>query len=148
MLKHAFYSLLLIFAVGISTASAQAEFDGRALSGIKADYKAVAVVAHVKIKNIEFVAADLNQIYRVESETIETFKGKTKKGESLIFYFSAEKGYDVQKLNGKEWIVFLETEREIPTGEKVSFELENSKLTPSKKLVGELRKLKKSAKKS
>lgn len=143
ILKHALYSLLLIIAVSVSAASAQETFDGRSLAGIKADFKSVGAVVHVKIKNIELVNSDLNPLYRVESETLETFKGKTKKGESLTFYFNAEKGYDAQKLNGKEWIVFLETERQIPTGGKAWFELENSKLTPSKKLVVELRKLKK-----
>ena len=147
MLKHAVCSLLLIFAVGIAAAFAQGNFDGRTLSGIKADYKSVGVVAHVKIKNIELVASDLNPLYRVESETLETFKGKAKKGTSLIFYFNAEKGYDAQKLTGKEWVVFLEAERPIPADGKAWYELENSKLTPTQQLVVQLRKLKKSAKK-
>jgi hypothetical protein len=147
MLKHAIYSLLLIITVSFSVAYAQETFDGRTLSGIKADYKSVGVVAHVKIKNIELADSDLNRLYRVESETIETFKGKTKKGESLTFYFSAEEGYNAQKLAGKEWIVFLESERAVPTGGQAWFELENSKLTASKKLAAQLRKLQKPSKK-
>jgi hypothetical protein len=147
MLKHAIYTLLLIIAVSFSAASAQETFDGRTLSGIKSDYKSVGIVVHVKIKNIELANSELNQLYRVEGETIETFKGNTKKGESLTFYFSAEKGYDAQKLAGKEWIVFLESERSIPTGGKAWFELENSKLTASKKLAAQLRKLRKTTKK-
>ncbi|HLM60375.1 MAG TPA: hypothetical protein VK308_06210 [Pyrinomonadaceae bacterium] len=147
MLKHIGYSLLLIFAVSISAVQAQEDFNGRSLSGIKADFKSVGMVAHVKIKSIEPAASELNPLYRVESETLETFKGKAKKGESLIFYFSAEEGYDVRKLTGKQWIVFLDVERPMPSGGKAWFELENSKLTVSKKLVGELRKLKKPARK-
>jgi hypothetical protein len=147
MLKHVIYNLLLILAVGVSAASAQETFNGRSFSGIKADYKSVLVVAHVKIKNIELAASELNPLYRVESETVEAFKGKLKKGESLTFYFNAEKGYDAQKLAGKEWIVFLEVERPMPSGGKGWFELENSKLTPSKKLGVQLRKLKNTTKK-
>lgn len=142
MLKHYVYSLLLMLLVSFSAASAQETFDGRSLSSIKADYKAVAAVAHVKITSVQLAANDLNSIYLVESKTLEIFKSKFKKGESLIFYFSAEKGYDAQKLNGKEWIVFLEAERPIPTGGKAWFELENSKLTASKKLIIRLRKFK------
>ncbi len=84
MLKHAVYGLLLALAASVSFASAQETFDGRSFSGIKADFKAVAVVAHVKIKRVELIASDLNPLYRVEGETRETFKGKTKRGESSI----------------------------------------------------------------
>jgi hypothetical protein len=69
-----------------------------------------------------------------ESEIIETFKGAIKKNQTFTFYFHAEEGYDVNRLIGNEWIVFLQKNYPIPTGGKDCYELENSKLTPSKKL--------------
>jgi hypothetical protein len=129
----------------VQTVDAVQTFGGRHLSGIKADFKSVAVVALVEIENIELAASDLASVYRVESKTLETFKGKT--DESLTFYFSADEGYDAERLIGKKWIVFLEAERQTPSGDNVRFELENSKLPASEKLVAQLRKLKNARKK-
>ena len=142
LLSALFFAVL--FCVG---ANAQESFDGRALAGIKKDYKSVGAVAHVKIKNIKLAADDIHPLYAVESEIVETFKGRIKKSEVFTFYFSAEEGYDATRLIGKQWIVFLERERPTPNGGKAWFELENSKLTASEKLVLQLRKLKNTAKK-
>lgn len=135
--------LTLVFIALFSCgASAQADFDGRSLDGIKADYRAVGAVAHVKITKISLAAKGIHSLYAVESKLIETFKGKVKKGTPFTFYFDAEEDYDAQQLVGKDWVVFLEKERPTPNGGKGWYELENSKAPASKKLSAELRKLK------
>jgi hypothetical protein len=131
---------IILLAFGVS---AQENYGGRAFSGIKADFKTVGAVVHVKINRIELAAEAVHPLYKVESEVIETFKGKTKKNQTLMFYFNAEEDYDAQLLTGKEWIVFLEKEGPVPSGGTGWYELENSKLPASEKLAARLRKLKK-----
>lgn len=137
---------LLFIALFSFGSYAQTDFDGRSLDGIRADYKAVGAVAHVKITKISLVARAAHSLYVVESELIETFKGKFKQTKPLTFYFNAEEDYDPQPLVGKNWIVFLEKERPTPKGEKGWYELENSKIPASKNLSAELRKLRKAKK--
>lgn len=134
--------LFCIFLLTLAV-NAQESFGGRDFSGIKADFKAVAAVARVKINRIELAAEAAHPLYKVEGVVVETFKGKTKKGQNLTFYFSAEEGYDAQQLTGKEWVVFLEKESPVPNGGNGWYELENSKLPASEKLGARLRKLKK-----
>ena len=148
MLKGTIGGSLLILTLGVWSAFAQTNFDGRSLAGIKKDYKAVGAVAQVKINKITPVAKDISQLYAVDSEIIETFKGAMKKGTALTFYFSAEEGYDAQSLAGREWVVFLDRQRPVPAGGKGWYELENSKLSASEKLSAQLRKLKAPGKKS
>lgn len=133
---------LLFIALFSFGASAQTDFNGRSLDGIKADYKAVGGVAHVKITKISLADRAMHSLYVVESELVETFKGRFKKSTPFKFYFSAEEDYDPQPLVGKDWIVFLEKERPTPEGGKGWYELENSKIPASKNLSAELRKLK------
>lgn len=133
---------LLFIALFSFAAAAQADFDGRSLDGIKADYKSVGAVAHVKITKISLAAKAGHSLYAVESQLIETFKGKVKKAAPFTFYFDAEEDYDAQQLVGKDWVIFLEKERPAPNGGKGWYELENSKIPASKKLSAALRKLK------
>lgn len=135
---------VVLFVVG---AGAQESYSGRDFSGIKADFKTVGAVVHVKIKTVELAAEGAHSLYKVESEVVETFKGKTKKGQTLTFYFDAEDGYDAQQLAGKEWVVFLEKQGPVPNGGNGWYELENSKVPASAKLDARLRKLKGSTKK-
>lgn len=135
---------VVLFVVG---AGAQESYSGRDFSGIKADFKTVGAVVHVKIKTVELAAEGAHSLYKVESEVVETFKGKTRKGQTLTFYFDAEDGYDAQQLAGKEWVVFLEKQGPVPNGGNGWYELENSKVPASAKLDARLRKLKGSTKK-
>lgn len=137
---------LLLIALFAFAAAAQEDFGGRSLDGIKADYKSVEAVAHVKITKISLAAKGAHSLYAVQSELVETFKGKVKKTANFTFYFDAEEDYDVQQLVGKDWIVFLEKERPVPAGGKGWYELENSKAPASEKISAELRKLKKAKK--
>lgn len=132
---------LLFIALFSFGAVAQEDFDGRSLNGIKGDYKSVGAVAHVKITKISLAAKSVHSLYAVESELIETFKGKIKKSTPFTFYFDAEEDYNAQQLVGKNWIVFLEKERPTPKGGKGWYELENSMTPSSPKLIAQLRKL-------
>lgn len=132
--------LVALFCIG---ANAQNSFNGRDFAGIKKDYNQVGIVAHVKIKSIKFAAPDVHPLYVVESEIIELFKGKVKKAQSFTFYFHAEEDYDVKQLIGNEWVVFLEGKFPIPPGGNGWYELENSKLPPSKMLSKKLKQLRK-----
>lgn len=131
---------VVLFSIG---ADAQESFGGRDFSGIKADFKAVGAVVHVKIKTIELAAEAAHPLYKVESEVVETFKGKIGKGKAFTFYFNAEENYNPQPLVDKEWIVFLERQRPIPSGGNGWYQLENSTIPASEKLGRRLRKLKK-----
>ncbi len=133
--------ILFLVALFCISSNAQDSFNGRSFAGIKKDYNQVGIVAHVKIKDIQFAATDVHPLYKVESEILESFKGRVKKGQSFTFYFHAEEGYDVKKLIDGEWIVFLEGKFPIPSGGKGWYELENSKLPPSKMLSKKLRRL-------
>lgn len=136
--------LVAFFAFG---ANAQNEFDGRSLDGIKQDFKAVGAVARVKITNVKLAAEDIHPLYAVESEIVEIFKGKIKKRKSFVFYFHAEADYDARQRVGKDYIVFLEKEGDVPAGGKGWYELENSMIPTSGKLIFQLKKLSKSAQK-
>lgn len=132
-------ALLLLALFGIVANAQQSDFGGRSIDGIASDYRQVGVVAHVRIKDIKLAAPDIHPLYAVESETVEIFKGEIKKGAPFTFYFHAEETYDVRKLIGKEWVVFLEGKSPDPAKKKVWHELENSKLPASPELSGKLR---------
>lgn len=114
------------------------------LSRLKGDYNQVAIVAHVKIKNIRFAADDIHPLYVVDSEIVEPFKGRMRRGQQLEFYFHAEEGFDVNQLIGKRWVIFLEGRHPVTPGGKVWYELENSKLPPSQINIARLRRIKSS----
>lgn len=135
-------ALFFVFLLTLGV-NAQESYGGRSLSGVKSDFKAVGAVARVKIISIDLAADAGHPLYKVESEVIETFKGKMAKGKVFAFYFNAEEDYDVQQLTGKEWVVFLEKEGPVPNGGNGWYELENSKIPASLKLSANLRKLKK-----
>lgn len=147
-MKIKLLGFLFFIALSAHNANAQNDFDGRSLAGIKQDFRAVGAVARVKIKNIVFAAAGAHSIYAVESEIIEVFKGGVKKSGNFTFYFDAEEDYDVKKLVGKEYIVFLEKEVAVPSGGKAWLELENSKAPASERIIAQLRRLKKTAPKN
>jgi hypothetical protein len=142
-MKNYLPGVLFLIALLCGSLNAQDEFNGRSFAGIKDDYNQVAIVAHIKITNVKFTANGIHTLYSVKSEIVEPFKGGIKKGESFTFYFRAEEDYDVRQLLDKEWIVFLESKSPIPGGGEGWFELENSKISPSKTLSKKLRKLKK-----
>ncbi|MDT4967102.1 MAG: hypothetical protein QOJ64_1839 [Acidobacteriota bacterium] len=131
---------VLILVVSSVGALAQADPNTGPLSQLKSDYNQVGIVAHVKITSIKFAAEDVHPLYVVQSEIIEPFKGKIKRGQRLEFYVHVEEGYDVNRIPG-EWVVFLEGKYPIPPGGKGWYELENSSRPASKATLAMMRKV-------
>jgi hypothetical protein len=111
------------------------------LPAIRDDYNQVSIVAHLRIKSVKFAAADIHPLYVAQSEIIEPFKGRLKRGQSFEFYISAEEDYNINNVLG-EWIVFLTGSANTPDGKWGWFELENSSLPPSKKNLAKARRIK------
>jgi len=116
---------------------AQDDDDWPSLSYLRSDYKAVAVVAHVRVKEAEITNRIVGyENWRIRAEVIESFKGKFKKGDAIEFMHGAETGFKKETFMGEK-IVFLLNERE---GERKYFAvLENSTLPYTEGRVKKLR---------
>ncbi len=77
--------ILILLSIGITA-------QVRPFSELKSDYQQVQIVAYVKIKSIKYAAPDVYPLYVVQSEIIEPFKGKIKRGQTLEFYLHIEDG--------------------------------------------------------
>jgi hypothetical protein len=76
--------ILLVLLVAPVCASAQDDEEWPSLSYLRSDYKAVAVVAHIRIKEAEITNRIVGyENWRIRAEVIESFKGKFKKGDSI-----------------------------------------------------------------
>lgn len=140
IMRKLFLATFVLCAIAI-IAYAQDDSSTQSFAQLKGDYSQVGIVAHVKVKSIEFATEDIHPLYIAWCEIIESFKGKIKRGQQLVFYFRAEEGYDVNRFLG-ERIVFLEGKYPIPSGGKGWYELENSRLAPSKTNIAKMRKIK------
>ena len=135
-------SALLIIAPMLA---AQDDPDWPSLSYLRSDYKAVSVVAHVRIQQAEIT----NRVggyenWKVKAEVIESFKGTLKKGDVFEYFHGAEAGFKQEYFTGEK-IVFLLSERD---GErKLHYSvLENSTLPYTKDRVIKLRSIRRSMK--
>jgi len=117
--------------------SAQDDDEWPSLSYLRSDYKAVAVVAHVRVKEAEITNRIVGyENWRIRAEVIESFKGKFKKGDAIEFMHGAEAGFKKETFMGEK-IVFLLSERE---GERRYYAvLENSTLPYTETRVKKLR---------
>src|ERR1051325_9463331 len=111
------------------------------LSYLRSDYKAVSVVAHIRIEQAEIT----NRIggyenWKINAVVLESFKGKFKKGDAIEYFHGAEAGFKQQYFTGEK-IVFLLAERD-PTLHYVV--LENSTLPHTNHSVRKLRLIRKS----
>jgi len=116
---------------------AQDDDDWPSLSYLRSDYKAVAVVAHIRVKEAEITNRIVGyENWRIRAEVIESFKGKFRKGDAIEFMHGAEAGFKKETFMGEK-IVFLLNERE---GERKYFAvLENSTLPYTEGRVKKLR---------
>jgi hypothetical protein len=133
--------ILILLSIGITA-------QVRPFSELKSDYQQVQIVAYVKIKSIKYAAPDVYPLYVVQSEIIEPFKGKIKRGQTLEFYLHIEDGEnrDLNNHLGNR-IVFLKGRYPVPKGGKGWYELENSRVNASKKAVSQMRRIKGSVRK-
>ena len=116
---------------------AQDDDDWPSLSYLRSDYKAVAVVAHVRVKEAEITNRIVGyENWRIRAEVIESFKGKFKKGDAIEFMHGAEAGFKKETFMGEK-IVFLLNQRE---GKRKYYAvLENSTLPYTEGRVKKLR---------
>jgi hypothetical protein len=136
-------SVLLIIAPLLS---AQDDPDWPSLSYLRSDYKAVSVVAHVRIEKAEIISrVGGYENWKINAVVIESFKGKLKKGDAFEYFHGAEAGFKPEYFTGEK-IVFLLTERRREGGEMHYAVLENSTLPYTKNRVIKLRRIQRSIK--
>jgi hypothetical protein len=137
--------LLLLVPVFVS---AQDDDNWPSLSYLRSDYKAVSVVAHVRIQEAEITGrVGGYENWKVNAVVLETFKGKFKKGDTIEYFHGAEAGLKREYFDGEK-IVFLLSEREPKTKEIRYSVLENSTLPSTSDRVRKLRLIRRQALKS
>ena len=130
--------ILIVLMVVPVCVPAQDDDDWPSLSYLRSDYKAVAVVAHVRVKEAEITNRIVGyENWRIRAEVIESFKGKFKKGDAIEFMHGAEAGFKKEYFTGEK-IVFLLAERD--SDRKMRYVvLENSTLPYTEHSVKKLR---------
>jgi len=114
------------------------------LSYLKNDYKAVAVVAHVTIRDAEITGRIGGyENWKVTCEVLEAFKGKFRKGDVFEYFHGAEAGLKKEYFSGEK-IVFLLSSRQSGMPEFKYSVLENSSLPYTENTAKKLRAIQKS----
>ena len=131
------FKLCVILLISPVCLSAQ-EDEWPPLSYLRSDYKAVSVVAHIRIEQAEIT----NRIggyenWKINAVVLESFKGKFKKGDAIEYVHGAEAGFKQEYFTGEK-IVFLLAERD-PDRKLYYAVLENSTLPHTKHSVTKLR---------
>ena len=128
--------------------SAQDDDNWPSLSYLKSDYKAVSVVAHVRMQQAEITGrVGGYENWKVTAVVVESFKGKLNKGNAVEYFHGAEAGLKREYFDGEK-IVFLLSERDPKTKEIRYSVLENSTLPSTPDRVSKLRLIRKQALKS
>jgi len=130
------FFLLLVLSTSVC---AQDDDNWPSLSYLRQDYRAVQIVAHIRIQEAEIT----NRVggyedWKIRAEVIESFKGKFKKGDVFTYFHGAEAGFKKEYFSGEK-IVFLLAERGHYTV------LENSTLPPNADRIKKLRLIKRSS---
>src|SRR6185369_15249418 len=103
---------LVLLPVLATCAFAQDDEDWPSLSYLRSDYKAVSVVAHIRIQQAEITSRIVGyENWTIRAEVIESFKGKFKKGDAIEYSHGAEAGFKPEHFTGEK-IVFLLAERD------------------------------------
>ncbi len=134
--------LLILLPFGLSF---QDDDNWPSLSYLRHDYKAVAVVAHIRIEHAEIT----NRVggyenWKIKAVVIESFKGRFKKGDTIEYFHGAEAGFKQEYFTGEK-IVFLLAESD-QQRKRYYAVLENSTLPYTKDRVAKLRQIRKSRK--
>jgi hypothetical protein len=139
-------TIILCFIVFLGapaiTPAAQDNDDWPSLSYLRSDYRRVAVVAHVRVREAEIVKTIGGyEDWHLVGEVVEPFKGKFRKGQTVEFYHGAEKGIRKEIFLGEK-IVFLYRNYVQEVKRWVFAVLENSTLPYTEDRVQKLRKIK------
>ena len=133
-----FLLLLVPFCV-----SAQDDESWPSLSYLRSDYKAVSVVAHIRIQHVEITGRIGGyENWKINAVVLESLKGKFKKNEMIEYFHGAEAGFKQEYLTGEK-IIFLLAERDADQQLRYSV-LENSTLPYTKDRIRKLRLIRKS----
>ena len=128
--------------------SAQDDENWPSLSYLRNDYKAVSVVAQVRMQHAEITGrVGGYENWKVTAVVVESFKGRLKKGNSINYFHGAEAGLKREYFNGEK-IVFLLSERDPKTKEIRYSVLENSSLPLTPDRVSKLRLIRRQSMKS
>jgi hypothetical protein len=138
-----FLTLALLLLSGV--AAAQDDPNWPSLSYLRNDYRSSKVVAYVRVTDAEVV----NRIpgledWRVTCEVVESFKGKFRKGEKLIYYHGAEAGFRRDLFLGEK-IIFLQRNYHEKDKQWIYAVIENSTLPYNQDRVRKLRTIQHSA---
>lgn len=124
--------------------SAQDDESWPPLSYLRNDYRAVAVVAHVRIRRAEITGRIGGyENWRVSAEVVESFKGRFRKGGAVEYFHGAEAGLRPEYFTGEK-IVFLLAEYDREKRARRYSVLENSTLPHTADRVRKLRAIRKS----
>ena len=114
------------------------------LSYLRSDYRRVAIVAHVRVREAEIVKTIGGyEDWHLTGDVIESFKGSLRKGQTLEYYHGAEKGFRKELFLGDK-IVFLYRNYVREEKRWVYAVLENSTLAYNEDRARKLRKIKSS----
>ena len=136
------FKLCIVLLVWPVCLSAQ-EDEWPPLSYLRSDYKAVSVVAHIRIEQAEITSRIVGyENWKINAVVLESFKGKFKKGDAIEYVHGAEAGFKRDYFTGEK-IVFLLAERD-PKRKLYYAVLENSTLAHTKDRVAKLRRIRRS----
>lgn len=133
---------ILLLLVLLPFSSSFQDDDWPPLSYLRNDYKAVQVVAHIRIEHAEIT----NRVggyenWKINAVVLEPFKGKFKKGDAIEYFHGAEAGFKQEYFTGEK-IVFLLAESD-EKRKRYYAVLENSTLPWTKDRIAKLRPIRK-----
>jgi hypothetical protein len=138
-MQRTFNVLLVILFLPIC-GLAQSEEDWPPTSYLRNDYKAVKIVAHVRILESEITGRIGGyENWRIRCEVLEPFKGRFKKGNIIEYFHGAEAPSKKEFFTGEK-LVFLLADKENRAW-RYSV-LENSTLSPNENRLKKLRSIK------
>ena len=135
--------IICAFVLFYGQAFAQDDDNWPPLSYLRSDYKAVAIVTHIRIEKAEITSRIGGyENWKINAVVLESFKGKFKKGDAIEYFHGAEAGFKQEYFTGEK-IVFLLADRG-PNPEFRYTVLENSTLSHNADRVKKLRSIRKS----
>lgn len=136
--------IVCAFVLFCGQAVAQDDDNWPPLSYLRSDYKAVAIVTHIRIEKAEITSRIGGyENWKINAVVLESFKGKFKKGDAIEYFHGAEAGFKQEHFTGEK-IVFLLADR-APDAEFHLTVLENSTLSYTADRVNKLRSIKRSS---